>query len=127
MMPDRHTPALGTVSSGMLAGLLLAVITSAGLLAQRLSPGDLRVATAADALSAVVAIGVLALTFRPFLRAGTTAATPIIGGHAIGGLLGVASVHLALRVLPGGPHPWLSERPAQLVNDLVAVFGALAL
>ncbi|MGD0529492.1 MAG: hypothetical protein ABSE49_30420, partial [Polyangiaceae bacterium] len=42
-------------------------------------------------------------------------------------IVGVAVVHLLLRreALPGAP--WLSERPAQLVNDAVAVSCLLAL
>src|SRR6185369_2292390 len=51
----------------------------------------------------------------------------VMGAQALGALLGVAIVHLALRGSSLRACGWLCEEPRQLVNDLAAVFGALAL
>ncbi len=51
----------------------------------------------------------------------------MILAQSLGAALGVLAVHLVLRGSALPARPWLSERPPQLVNDLVAVFGALTL
>lgn len=104
------------------AGFLVAIATSGGLVGERLSEGDLRVAVVMNAL--ITSVSVFAL----FLTARWDGARPgqFFFRQALGALLGIGLVHLVLRGSLLGA-PWLSERPAQLVNDLVAVFGALVL
>lgn len=121
--------------SGLLSGLLLAVICSAGILAERLAKGDARIVVLADAAAAATAVVILATIFRRFVtppssaheRAAPPSPTRLIGAQAVGALLGVALVHVALRRSSLGACGWLCEQPGQLVNDLVGVFGALAL
>lgn len=135
----RRTDAMRPgIACGVLSGLLVAVISSAGILAERVARGDARVVMAATATAAVAAVLVLATTFRPFLTPPSEAddvptARParwpsrVMGAQALGALLGVAIVHLALRGSSLRACGWLCEQPRQLVNDLAAVFGALAL
>lgn len=139
-MIDRHAALiLRTFAVGALAGLLLALIISATIVGERLFPGDLRVVITANVIAAAAAMLVLLFTFRPFLtwfaadrramgrsiQRRRVVAT--IAAHSAGALVGVALIHLALRGTALPARPWLSERPPQLVNDLVAVFGALLL
>jgi hypothetical protein len=51
----------------------------------------------------------------------------ILVPQALGAVVGIVVVHLLLRREALGALPWLSERPAQFVNDAVAVAGFLAL
>jgi hypothetical protein len=128
-----------TLAVGLLAGLIFAVIVSSGILVERLAPGNLWIVTLANVVGATASLLVLALTFRPFLtRFEATTPGPraallrrralaMIVAQSLGAALGVLCVHLVLRSSALPARPWLSERPPQLVNDLVAVFGALAL
>ncbi|APR78720.1 Aquaporin Z [Minicystis rosea] len=120
--------------AGAISGLLLAGVSSAGIVAERLSRGDARVVLGADAVAAAVAVIVLATTFRPFITTerdddGAPRRSParVIGAQAVGALAGVALVHLALRATSLRTCGWLCEEPRQIVNDLAAAFGALAL
>ncbi|MFT3764090.1 MAG: hypothetical protein QM820_00975 [Minicystis sp.] len=120
---------------GALGGLLLALISSAGILAERVAQGDARVVVLADAAAAATAVIVLATTFRSFItpRADGGSGVPVtgpsrvIGAQALGAVLGVGLVHLALRGSSLRACGWLCEEPRQIVDDLAAVFGALAL
>lgn len=128
-----------TLTIGALTGLLFAVVISLGILGERLAPGNVWIVTAANVIGATAALLVLAFTFRPFLTRFDAAALPagsslqqrraraMIFAQALGAALGVVGVHLILRSSALAARPWLSERPAQLVNDVVAVFGALTL
>ncbi len=51
----------------------------------------------------------------------------LVVAQVLGAAVGIALVHATLRREVVGAMPWLSERPAQLVNDVVAVSGLLAL
>lgn len=54
--------------------------------------------------------------------------SPVLAtAQAIGVFAGIVALHLALARFALGELPWLSERPAQWVNDLVAAFGLLVL
>lgn len=134
--PPRRADAVRPgLACGTLSGLLLAVISSAGILAERMAQGDARVVMIADAAAAVAAVAVLATTFRRFVARrsvadhGLVPSSParVMGAQAVGALLGVAIVHLVLRGSSLVACGWLCEQPRQLVNDLAAVFGALAL
>lgn len=125
------------LAAGALVGLLVGTTSSAAILATRVVRGESWVVLATDALVAAFAVLVLALTSRrPFdpLRCGTEGRAPVPGqlsgalsAQAAGAVLGILLVHLALRLSPLRACSWLCERPPQLVNDLVASFGALAL
>jgi hypothetical protein len=121
-------------------GLLVALATSAGIAGERITEGDFGVALAANAAGTIVAILALVLTMRPLLaflaevpageederlyRVGRGA---LVVAQVLGAAAGIGLVHLVLRREVVGAMPWLSERPAQLVNDVVAVSGLLAL
>jgi hypothetical protein len=102
-------------------GLLLALVTSGGLLGERLSVGSLRVTLAINALVTCVAILVLVLTEKHAGAHGAAGFLPL----ALGAALGIALVHLALRAGIVDGAPWMSERPAQFVNDAVLVAALL--
>jgi hypothetical protein len=100
------------------AGALLAVVTSGGLLEDRLSAGSVPVGVVVNGLVTLAAIGALALVQR---RAQPLFA--LIAPQLLGAACGVLGVHLALRVGWIAGAPWLSERPVQLVNDVASVLG----
>lgn len=115
------------------AGLLLATFTSAGIAGERVSAGSERVALAANAAATLGSIMVLILTARA-LSTGLAssghqhARSPswVVAILQIAGAgLGVALVHLALRGIGHGSSRELVERPAQFVNDAVAVLAIL--
>jgi hypothetical protein len=117
------------------SGLLLATLTSAGIVATRMSAGNAVVALAANAFATLAAIAVAAYYLRAqsdsFAR-GLDAqvalpALPRTASQIIGAIVGVALVHLALRASGVGSSHELVERPAQLVNDAVAVLAILCL
>jgi len=116
----RPTPPWCTVA--FLAGAALAVITSAGIVEERLSAGSVGVGLFVNGfvlLASILSLGVV--------RRRASGAANVLLAQTLGAIVGIAIVHLALR---GGwiPRPsWLAERPAQLVNDGVAVLATLAL
>jgi len=133
--PDALRPGL---ACGALSGLLLAIISSAGILAERVERGDARVVGLATAAAAATGVLVLAMTLRRSLApahgpeeapptASPAGPSPVIAAQAVGALLGVVAVHLALRGSSLLSCGWLFEGPRQLVNDFAAVFGALGL
>ncbi len=132
--PDAVGPGL---VCGALGGLLLAIISSAGILAERVERGDARVVALATAAAAATGVLLLATTFRRSLAPlhgaeeapAASPATPsrVIGAQALGAILGVVAVHLLLCGSPLRSCGWLCEGPRQLVNDFAAVFGALGL
>jgi uncharacterized membrane protein YeaQ/YmgE (transglycosylase-associated protein family) len=103
------------------AGLLLAVTASGAIAGERVTLGRLAFGLLANAAATFAVIVVASTTMH---RRGALAA---LIPQVLGAIVGVAVVHLLLRreALPGAP--WLSERPAQLVNDAVAVSCLLAL
>jgi hypothetical protein len=106
-------------------GLLLALATSGGIAGERISRGAFDVALLANTVTTVVALVAVLLTMR---RVGVsfTGARALVP-QGLGAVAGIVLVHLLLRHEALGILPWLSERPAQFVNDLVAVSGVLAL
>lgn len=139
--PSRRREGL---ASGLLTGLLLSTVTSSAILVDRLTRGEPWVVLVTDAVTASVAVLVLATTCRWFFDAPFSSSTGASGearvraalrarlvrvmlAQAVGAVLGVLAVHLALRGSPFGAYAWLSERPPQLVNDFASAFGALAL
>jgi hypothetical protein len=105
-----------------LTGAGLALVTSGGLLEERLSPGSAQWGFVVNTLVTVAAVGLLVLAQRGSATHGTQ------GGRmaqAAGAAVGILVVHAALRLGWVADAPWLTERPLQLVNDAVAVFATL--
>lgn len=128
-MHRRDTPASiaeATTSTlvALASGLLLALTTSGGILGERISGGDLRVAVAVNALVTVVSVVVLLVTLKRQL-ARTSVALP--AAQVAGAALGIALVHLLVRYRLSADLPWLAEGPAQLVNDATAAAATLVL
>lgn len=98
------------------------MVTSTGLVEERVSAGSLNVAVVTNAFVTFAAVLVLGLVQR---RVDVTARGLL--PQAFGAVCGIAVVHLALRVGLLVAPSWLSERPAQLMNDAVSVFSTLAL
>lgn len=90
----------------------------AGVLAQRVSRGALDVALLAQTVTTVAALCVA----RP-----GSAREFGFGAHAIGGATAILVAHALLRSSSVADSASLVERPAQLVNDAVAVFAPLAI
>jgi hypothetical protein len=129
------------------AGLGLALVACGGILAERLTRGDRVIGVVGNALLTVVVIAILEL--RPRLgdtgRADADADARVAAGVALGAApgarsrasdlalpllgagAGIALAHSLFRSSPLASCPWISERPAQLVNDAVAVFAPLAI
>lgn len=106
------------------SGLLLALVTSGGILGERVSGGDLRVALAVNALVTVVSVLVLLVTLkRQLARTRVASLVAQIGGAAFG----ITLVHLLVRYRLSAEIPWLAEGPAQLVNDATAAAATLVL
>jgi hypothetical protein len=119
-MPEARS---STVSlTVFVAGAVFAMVTSTGIVEERLSSGSPNVSLVVNACVTFAAIVVLGLVQR---RAPLS--TRIILPQAIGAVCGIGVVHLALWAGILAAPSWLSERPPQLVNDAVAVFSTLAL
>jgi len=101
--------------------VLLATLVSGGILEERLSGGSANVGIVVNALMTVMAILTLGLIERGGVRS-----VRVLVLQVVGAAVGIAAVHLALRFgwIPGAA--WLVERPAQLMNDVVAVAATLA-
>jgi hypothetical protein len=117
-------------------GLLLSITTSAGVVAERLLGGNVEAALSVDVAVLGVAILAMTLTSRPLatffgdtedanwlvrLRSGA-----VLLPQLLGVLSGIALVHLSLRYSGFSALQWMSERPAQFINDAVAALGTLA-
>jgi hypothetical protein len=141
-LPPKDSPrrfAVRCATATFAAGLLVALATSAGIAGERITEGDPGVALAVNAIATSVAIVVLVFTMRPLLAflANDSTADPdrshklhpavLVLPQVFGAVIGIAVVHVALHREVIGLLPWLSERPAQFVNDIVAVAGLLAL
>ncbi len=114
-MPTSTAPRAATVS--FLSAMTFASATSGAIVCVRLSAGRLWVSLLANAVATLVA-----LLLVPRRRGGGAAvALPIAGA-----VLGVVAVHALLWGV-GGLAPWLSEAPAQWMNDAVAVTGVLVM
>jgi glycerol uptake facilitator-like aquaporin len=102
-------------------GLLVALAASGGIAGERITLGRLGVALVANAAATFAAlVAARAMMRRPQVL-------PVLVPQVLGAVAGVVVVHLLLRRSALDALPWLSERPAQLVNDAVAVSGLLAL
>lgn len=118
--PPASAGATASVGAAVGSGLLLALITSGGILGERISGGDVLVALGVNVLVTSVSILVLLVTLER--RRGLS-----FLAQGAGAVLGIALVHLLVHLRLTAELPWLSERPAQLVNDATAVAATLIL
>lgn len=125
-MLSSHSDARGMPPNtwmGLIAGFALAIVACGGILAQRLSRGDLKLALVGHVFLTLAVLGVAKTEARPSLRNGFPSK---LVAQLLGGALGILVAHYVLRSSAWGAMPWLSERPAQFMNDAVAVFAPLA-
>jgi hypothetical protein len=121
--PDvQPSPPGGWV--GLVTGFAVAMIACGGILSQRLSRGDLKTAFVAHVL---LTIAVLAALRSERVTARDECFSPKLVAQFVGGIAGIVVAHCILQSSGLGAVPWLSERPAQFVNDVVAVFAPLAI
>ena len=102
------------------AGLALAVVACGGILADRLSLGDVKVATVAHVVLTIAVIGLVHAQRRSI-------DAHRLGAQMAGAAVGIMLAHAVIQSAAIGAAPWLDERPGQLVNDAVAVFAPLAI
>ena len=121
--PGMATPARAftVVFTAFIASAVFALMTSICIVEERLSSGSPTVALVGNGVVTFGAIFVLALTNR-----GEPLLARTIAPQVLGAVCGIALVHLALRLGIVAAPSWLSERPAQFVNDAVAVGATLA-
>lgn len=127
-------------AEGLGTGLLLAVVVGSGIMAERLSGGNVAVAllansfaTSAGLVALILALGSVSAHFNPVvtLAAASEGALPWrevpahVATQAAGGILGVATAHsmFGLPLLTASQHD-RSGLP-QLAGELVATFGLL--
>jgi hypothetical protein len=142
--PDPAHPrrfALRMTMAAFGVGLLLSLTTSGGIAEERVTCGAFDVALVANAAATLAALLAVVPTMRRTLvsfaelrdhdegRARVFRLHPLalFVPHLLGAAAGIVVVHLWLRHEVLSALPWLSERPAQFVNDIVAVSGLLAL
>ena len=101
------------------AGLIVATVTSAGILLDRIMLGAFHTALLGDLLTTIVAVAVSIVAARAFFGAGG------LGWSLVGAAIGIATVHAVAVALH--PVPWLTESPRQLVNDVTASVATLGL
>lgn len=106
--------------SSFTAGLALAVVACGGILADRLSLGDVKVATVAHVVLTIAVVGLVHAQRRSI-------DAHRLGAQMAGAAVGIVLAHAVIRTGALGTAPWLAEGPAQLVNDAVAVFAPLAI
>ncbi len=122
--PPRFARATPGFLVGFGVGLLVALVVSGGIAEERVTLGAPGVVLLANGAMTVAALLAVVLLMRR--RATERNALAVLVPQLVGAVAGVALVHLALRQASGAV-PWLSERPAQFVNDAVAVLGLLGL
>lgn len=122
MLSRASSDAPRRLGAAFLAGAALATVASGGLVEERLSAGSLLSGGVVNALVTLASIATLG-----FLGRRTPLAARTVVPQAVGAMVGVLGVHLALRLGWIAGAPWLAERPAQLVNDMVAVFTTLTI
>ncbi|HVZ34330.1 MAG TPA: hypothetical protein VG963_18005 [Polyangiaceae bacterium] len=119
-------------------GLLVAFVSSSGLVSNRLSGGRLPNAILGDIVVLCAVVVTKTLTARPLnvsfeqSTCGAPVATPprhlyaILVAQCAGATLGTVAVHALLMRSGLSSLAWMCECPPQLMNDAVATFGALA-
>ena len=115
-------------------GLVLGGASSSGVVAERLSIGNLQWAGVATATLLVLSVVAVALTALPLSMSFEDAdsgareqfrPTLMLAAQVGGALCGIALVHGLLRASNTHALAWMSNSPAELVNDVIATAGVL--
>jgi hypothetical protein len=117
-MMDDLSVGSSSAPSAFTAGFVFALVACGGVLAERLTHGDPRIAAVVHVLFTAAVLVIAA-------RRDATAAN--IVAQLVGASFGIVVAHALVRSQSFAAPPWLSERPAQLVNDAVVVFAPLAI
>lgn len=140
--PGRKRFAFGMAMLATCSGLFLGIVVSGGILSERLTLGAPSEGMLASAVASISAIVAARVAFRraqvvwvetdPRSDQGPVLAQQlhafvVLLPQAFGIAMGIALVHVLLRFDPFGSPTWLSEAPAQFVNDSVGALGLLAL
>lgn len=136
------TPAKAATAELTATALLLIAVVGSGIMAERLSGGNVALALLANSIATGGALVALILAFGAIsgahmnpavtLMAATTGMIPwrvvpfYVGAQVVGAMLGVWAAHLMfeLPVLQLGTH--VRSGPAQLFAEAVATFGLIA-
>jgi glycerol uptake facilitator-like aquaporin len=136
------TLARRVVSEAVGTALLLATVVGSGIMAERLSQGNVALALLANTIATGAALVALILTFGPISGAhfnpAVTLADAAQGGLAwrdvpayvvaqvAGAFLGVAVAHTMFETALFSASTHARSGPAQLLSELVATFGLLS-
>jgi glycerol uptake facilitator-like aquaporin len=123
-------------------GLLLSTVVGSGIMAERLSQGNVAIALLANAIATGAGLVALILTFGPISGAQfnpvVTLADAAQGGlpwrdvpvyiaaQIFGAYVGVATAHVMFEAALFSASTHARSGPAQLVSELVATFGLLS-
>jgi hypothetical protein len=106
------------------AGFAVALVACGGVLAARVSRGDLTVALAAHIALTIAMLTMLRPQWSGCARDRVAAMRLTV--QIVGAAAAIVLAHAGVREFATRAFPWLSERPCQLVNDAVVVFAPLA-
>jgi glycerol uptake facilitator-like aquaporin len=121
--------------------LLVAAVIGSGIMADRLSSGNIGLALLANTIATGAALVALIITFGPisgahlnpvvtvmdaFERGLPWAETPLyISGQILGGIVGAIAAHLMFGLSPVSLSTHVRSGPAQVFSEFVATFGLL--
>ncbi len=123
-----------TLRLSFVVGLSLGAAASGSVVGERLSLGDVRWSGVALALVFALSVVALALTTWPLSRSFVDVESgareqlrpfAILATQIVGALCGIGLIHVILRASEPSALSWMSQSPAELVNDAVAVSGLL--
>lgn len=138
------TPSLARRATAEVIGtaLLLATVVGSGIMAERLSQGNVAIALLANTIATGAGLVALILTFGPISGAqfnpAVTLADAAQGGlpwrdvpiyvaaQVAGAYLGVAAAHLMFEAAVFSASTHVRSGPAQLFSEFVATFGLLS-
>jgi glycerol uptake facilitator-like aquaporin len=141
----RDEPSIGrrVVAEGLGTAFLLATVVGSGIMAERLSGGNIAIALLANTLATGAGLVALILTFGAIsgahLNPAVTLAAAVDGGLAraealayvaaqiAGGFAGVAVAHVMFELPLFSASQHVRAGPAQLVSEFVATFGLLSI
>lgn len=130
MREEPQAPEERLTYLGFAWGLLVTLVSSAGILVERLTQGDARLAVFANALTSVVVMGAAVALMHLGARSRMAAEkknVALLASLVLGAGSAIVLVHVALRAGVVAAPAWITEGPRQLVNDLVAASAILAL
>ena len=141
-MSDRPSLARRLVAEGVGTAMLLATVIGSGIMAERLSGGNVAVALLANTMATGAALVALILTFGPISGAhfnpAVTLADASQGGlpwsdvpayliaQIVGAFTGAAAAHVMFELPLFFASQHARSGPAQMFSEFVATFGLLA-